>query len=247
MSPSPDDPRADLHVRALDELPSLALGEAVPDEVAHHIATCTECRAELASYRAVVTSARAGVSTGTPAPPPTVWDRIEADVRADGRATTSVAAPVVPLQPRPSRRRTALLAAAAAVALGVGVGGYAIGRSGTTSGPSVAMRATLAAQPGTSAAAHGTAVVHPSDDGYRIDLDTGNLPAPSGYYEVWLFDPSIGQMVAIGTLGTGARGSFTVPAGLDMSAYHVVDVSAQRFDGNPVHQRSVLRGSLTQS
>jgi hypothetical protein len=53
-------------------------------------------------------------------------------------------------------------------------------------------------------------------------------------------------MVAVGTLGDDDRGSFTVPAGLDLTAYHVVDVSAQNYDGNPAHQQSVLRGQLHQ-
>ncbi len=92
----------------------------------------------------------------------------------------------------------------------------------------------------------GTAVVRRSPDGYTLQVNTEKLPAPPGYYEVWLYNPSINQMIAVGTLGSGARGSFTVPDGIDLIAYHLVDVSAQRYDGNNTHERSVLRGPLVQ-
>jgi hypothetical protein len=144
------------------------------------------------------------------------------------------------------RWRRPLLAAAAAVAVfAAGLGGWAIGRSGPDRSVPRAAQAALAAQPGTSTAVHGTATIHPSDDGYTMVVDTRRLPARDGYYEVWLFNPSVNRMVAVGTLGTGGRGSFTVPEGIDLSAYHVVDVSAQRFNGNPAHARSVLRGALS--
>jgi DNA-directed RNA polymerase specialized sigma24 family protein len=35
------------------------------------------------------------------------------------------------------------------------------------------------------------------------------------------------------------------PAGIGLRAFDVVDVSAQNYDGNPAHQRSVLHGRLT--
>ena len=81
----------------------------------------------------------------------------------------------------------------------------------------------------------------------RSDLSAERgLPLRQGYYEVWLFNPSSNQMVAVGTLADNGTGSFPVPAGLDPHAYHVVDVSAQDYDGDPAHKQSVLRGQLTQ-
>jgi hypothetical protein len=69
------------------------------------------------------------------------------------------------------------------------------------------------------------------------------------YLEVWLLEPATGRMVAIGALARdGARylGTFTVPAGLPVDAFAVVDVSAERWDGDPTHsRRSILRGPLT--
>jgi hypothetical protein len=96
---------------------------------------------------------------------------------------------------------------------------------------------------GTPAKVQGAATVHRSSDGYRLDVDTHGLPPRTGY-EVWPYDSRVGTMVAIGTLGTGGSGTFTVPAGIGLRAFDVVDVSAQNYAGNPAHQRSVLQGPL---
>lgn len=242
MSPSPD---PSLHDRALDELASLALGEPVDADIAEHVAHCPECRDELAALRATVRAARHGTAPGTEAPPAAVWQRIAEQVAVPVRDDEPPAP--TPLRRRRPWNRAAQLLVAAALVAGAAVGGWAIGHSdsgGTTGGTA---RAALSAQPGTGANAHGVAEMHESADGFRMNLKTAGLPATNGYYEVWLYDPSAQRMVAIGTLGTGATGTFTVPAGIDTRAYHVVDVSLQRFDGNPAHQRSVLRGQLVRT
>ncbi len=157
---------------------------------------------------------------------------------------------VTPLPPGPTERsprrwvRPLLAAAAAVVLLAAGTVGWALGRSSDANTVTRTSAAVLTSQPGTPAAVAGRAVVHNSPNGDTLQVSTTNMPAPAGYYEVWLYNPSINQMVAVGTLGTGAQGSFTVPSGIDLNAYHVVDVSAQRYDGNNTHERSVLRGSL---
>ena len=52
--------------------------------------------------------------------------------------------------------------------------------------------------------------------------------------------------IALGTLD--GDGKFVVPAGLDMEAYPLVDVSIEPLDGNPAHStKSVLRGRLEQT
>ncbi len=44
----------------------------------------------------------------------------------------------------------------------------------------------------------------------------------------------------------GASGTFTVPDGLDLSRYDLVDVSAEPYDGNPAHSGdSIIRGKLS--
>lgn len=234
----------DLHAQAQDDLASLALGENVSPEVSTHVAGCDRCQQELAAYRRVVELAGVGgrVDDGE-APPPVVWERIRAAVASLPPAPGPAA--VVPLPGRRRPRRAWLAAVAAVLVLGAGAGGWALGRSSGDGPTTQTARAALHAQPGFPENVAGTAIVRPSTDGYRLDVETQGLPARNGYYEVWLYAPSINTMVAVGTLGTGGRGTFTVPAGIDLSAYHVVDVSAQNYDGNAAHQRSVLQGPLT--
>jgi hypothetical protein len=231
-----------MHTRAQEDLASLALGEIVSPEVTAHVSECDRCQHELAAYRRVVQLAAADDRRDDDGelPPPGVWPRIQATVAA----TTPASPPVVPLVAPRRGRRIWLAAAAAVLVVGVGVGGWGLGRSTGSSTTAQTARAALHAQPGTAENVAGTATVHASADGYRLDVSTHGLPAREGYYEVWLYDPSINTMVAVGTLGTGGRGTFTVPAGIDLSGFHVVDVSAQNYDGNAAHQRSVLRGPL---
>ncbi|MGN6608158.1 MAG: anti-sigma factor [Jatrophihabitans sp.] len=233
----------DLHRRAWDELPHLALHNPVDAELAAHIETCDLCQDELRAFRAIREIARVGAADdGTPGPSPQVWERIHAAVADDDRPGRTVTPTVTPLRPR--RRLLAPLLAAAAVVAAAGIG-WAVGHSRSAPASSTAS-ADLAAQPGTAAAAHGEATMHASPYGRQMTVTTSGLPAPHGYYEVWLYDPSANKMVAIGTLGAKARGSFTVPEGIDTQAYHIVDVSDQRYNGDPSHQTSVLRGQITQ-
>ena len=94
--------------------------------------------------------------------------------------------------------------------------------------------------------AHGTATVTQTPDGLTLNVAARQLPLRQGYYEVWLYDPTANQMVAVGTLGAGGDGVWTLASTIDLRSYSVVDVSAQDFDGDPAHKDSVLRGALTQ-
>jgi hypothetical protein len=239
----------DQHAIAQGELAALALGEDVAAAVAEHVSSCAQCHHDLRQYEQVAELARAGGRAGDQyaGPPERVWDRIAAELElTDLPAGTAVSAGSrLPARAPRWRARRTLLAAACVAALGVtGAAGWALGRA--TSGPTTgrASEALLAAQPGTPGDAQGKATVHRSAVGYTLSVSASGLPAPDGYYEVWLFNPSINQMVAVGALGAERSGSFTVPDGLDLSAYHVVDVSAQKYDGNNAHERSVLRGPL---
>ncbi len=228
----------DLHVRAADDLASFALGEAPDPGVAEHIATCERCQAELAVYQRVAALARlSGRDDDTDVPPAGLWRRIEAEI-------APAPAPVAPASRSPRWRRALLVAAAAVAVVAAGLGGWVAGRSSSSTEASRSAHAVLQAQPGTTDEVHGIATMHTSAAGYTMNVQTRGLPAYNGYYEVWLYNPSVGTMVAIGTLGTGGKGSFTVPGGIDTQAYHVVDVSAQRYNGDNRHQRSVLRGPL---
>jgi anti-sigma-K factor RskA len=79
-----------------------------------------------------------------------------------------------------------------------------------------------------------------------MNLDVKGLPAPPGqdFYEVWLFDPPSGRMLAVGVLPPTGKGSYSLPASLEDS-YSAVEISLEPNDGNPAHSKvSVLRGPL---
>ncbi len=159
-------------------------------------------------------------------------------------------APAVPFPRATARRpgRPALLLAAAALAIGL-LGGGLIGRqlagdspSSPTSPPVVA--ATDLAGLTLAPAAAGRADVVQTGSGRRLDLDVSRLAAPDGFYEVWLIDPTVTKMVPIGVL-TGSTGEFSLPAGVDLHSYPLLDISIQPLNGDPKHSgRSVLRGTF---
>jgi hypothetical protein len=51
--------------------------------------------------------------------------------------------------------------------------------------------------------------------------------------------------VSLGVLDGANTGRFTIPPGLDLSRYPVVDISLQPFDAGPAHSgHSAVRGTL---
>jgi hypothetical protein len=256
-----------------DQLTLLALGEPAEDEAAtDHLAGCPDCLAELAALTETVALARAGGPDTAPPPPPGVWAGIAARLDLDDTAETDTAetdtagtdtadphtaggdlgpargAEVIAL---PWWRRTAALATAAALALLVALGaGWLIGRAGGTDAPAstVVSSADLRPLPDSpEQAAGGSARIQRSADGSLLVIDATGLPAPDGFYEVWLFDPASGAMVPMGNLDPSQRGTFPMPPNLDPGRYPVVDISAEKFDNDPEHSEvSVLRGELNQ-
>ena len=238
----PHDPRFELD--RLDNIMLSALGEPVDPDFEEHRRGCERCRAESAEFASTV---RLGRESGEHrerfdiSPASSVWTAISAELGLTTPAATRRHRVSVP------RWRTAMLAGAAAVLVATGVGaGYVLGHRDTASHISVASTARLGAMPGGPTDVTGAAIIHTTGDGQKLSISTRGLPLRQGYYEVWLFNPSSNQMVAVGTLADNGTGSFPVPAGLDPHAYHVVDVSAQDYDGDPAHKQSVLRGQLTQ-
>jgi hypothetical protein len=220
----------------------------------------------------VVDAARAGLPDAadvTPvAPPPSVWAAIAAvtgvsaeprtevleryvaePVRPASPASPAPPEPVTPLRaPRPRRGLpggASLLVAAASLVLGLvaGIGGTLLLRDEPAPKDRPLAGATLAALP-LAPGATGRAEVLQTPTGRQLQVDVSRLGAAQGYYEVWLIDPRTMKMYAIGVLRDG-RGEWTLPEGVDLSAYPVVDVSLEPLDGNPTHSgKSVLRGTL---
>jgi hypothetical protein len=69
------------------------------------------------------------------------------------------------------------------------------------------------------------------------------VPTIDGYYEVWLTDEDIEDMVSLGPLR--GDGIYRIPEGVDFHEFPVVDVSIEPDDGDATHSgSSVLRGTL---
>lgn len=199
------------------------------------------------------------------APPPHLWDRIADEVKAlggqpeapapapaapasAGPASMAPTAPTAPVVSLLARRRTRFVLAAAAVAavliLVVGVAVNLRRNNGATT--EVVARAVLTGEgldPGGSST--GSARLVRSAGVWKVDIDADDLPplAPDTFYEAWLLGSTPGKLQSLGTLD--GDGGFVVPAGLELEAFPLVDVSIEPLDGNPAHStKSVLRGRL---
>lgn len=235
-----------------DTLSLLALGEHVGSaDDRTHLAACGDCRAELDTLQRTAVVARSTMTTEPLLDPPTrVWARISEEL-ALGSAQPQTSAVVTELHRprdrrggRPSRRAIVALSAAAAVALvagGVGAAWIALRPAPVT----VLASASLQAFPAW-VGSTGEAVVEEEPGGGRVIALTLDTPADlTGYREVWLMNSDASQLVSLGVVD-GTSGTFTIPDGLDLSRYDVVDVSSEPYNGNPAHSGdSILRGHIT--
>ncbi|MCS5736341.1 anti-sigma factor domain-containing protein, partial [Herbiconiux daphne] len=166
--------------------------------------------------------------------------------RGAGRGPRRAAAPAA----RRARFWVPLVAAAAVVGLvgGIGVGLWWQGSAGDQAAGRVIARAELDPFPDWPGA-RGAAVVEQLPDGSRevvVDVDAAAADdAP--LREVWLIAADASGLVSIGFMD-GTSGRFIIPAGIDLAAYPLVDVSAESDDGDPGHSGdSILRGELRTS
>ena len=265
---SPSDPRElGPHVDP-DRLTLIALGEsALSDTESAHVSGCVHCGDDLASLSAVAMLGRD--VPAAPEVPADAWDAIVAGgtaplnpADAAGLADTGVPAqpvassqsapPAVVPPARPVRadrfRRVAMVAAAAivGVAFGAGVmaGVHSISAPAPAPPTSGLASASLAPQAAAAAGASGSAQLLLVGGQQVLRVRVAGMPRAAGFYEVWLFDPAAGKMVALGTLGSSDSVELPVPSGVDPHAYQVVDVSAQLVNGDPAHGQSMLRGAL---
>ena len=239
-----------------EQLALAALREPLPTEDAVHLESCAVCAAEVASLRrsvdAVAVPQLAAPGPSVP-PPPHVWEAIAAatGVSATPRLDAAPAAPLVDAAPSAedaqvlpfrSRRRPVLLVAASVV-IGAVVGAGAVVVLNDSDG--VEAVETIPLDPLDDNDATGQAEVLVRDDGSRA-LEV-QLTAPAlddGFYEVWLIEPSIVDMVSLGIARSGTQ-TFELPADLDLGEFPVVDVSVEPLDGDPLHSGvSVARGQL---
>lgn len=218
-----------------DLLALLALGEKAGDDADRaHVAECVECALEVENLRRAVTVGRSTLDTSELLEPsPRVWAAIQEELGRESVAS------VTPLR---RRRFFAPLAAVAAVAVVVAGAGtvWALLRPAPTT---VLASATLDAFPDWPDAV-GEAVVEERADGARVVDVSLTAPDADGYREVWLIDSETSQLISLGVL-RGSEGTFTIPDGLDLAQYDLVDISAEPYDGDPTHSGdSIVRGAL---
>ncbi|MEV4659211.1 anti-sigma factor [Micromonospora sp. NPDC049301] len=256
-----------------DRLVFLALGESEADNgESTHLDTCAHCRVEMETLQQVAGLGAETQGLGDlPDPPEHVWQGITAEISAaeglpslTGARREQVATPVdgtadepgaagraAAGRPRERRRggwsRWAATAATAAAAAAIGVVGTVavLGPDEPAPTPTqpVVASAPLAAYGTTPPDARGDARVFQNG---QLHLHVANLPRVSGYYEVWLINPTTMQMFSVGTLGDGPDALLPLPANVDLGSYSVVDVSAEQYDNKPAHSGdSLLRGTLT--
>lgn len=148
-----------------------------------------------------------------------------------------------------SRRRPLLLAVAATAAGAViGAGAVAVLRDGDGGGSAAPQFVPVAAvdlDPLADNDASGRASVIERTDGSRaleVQLRAGDLD--DRYYEVWLIDEAVQDMVPVGVARSGTV-TFELPDDIDLGRFPIVDVSVEPLDGNPTHSGvSVVRGVL---
>ena len=231
-----------------ETLALLALGEdsaSAADRL--HLAGCASCRAELQGFARAVAATRESEAPLS-RPGPRVWTGIaealalDASVADDPFGATGPRAVEAPVR-RIGRRRglVAIIAAAAAVLL---LGGVAIGLLTARSGVEPIATAMLHAFPAWRGNS-GTAVLERLGNGREVvQVSTTVRPDGRTDHEVWLMTAGARRLVSLGML-QGTSGTFTVPAGIDVSRFRLVDVSDEPRDGNPAHSgNSIVRGVL---
>jgi hypothetical protein len=250
-----------------------ALGEDIPSDEAAHLHSCAQCTADLAELIEVVTLGREAPAELADVPD-RVWAGIRQDLalagapdgaddahsnvrtlpsRADMPADPGAGSSdsnVVALDRRRSRGPGWGGLAVAAVASAV-IGGAVVwsavdrGGAGTNTTEQFVAQAVLAPLPNTPVSSPGQATVMDSADGQVVRVDARSLPASDGFYEVWLLDEGLTKLVALGALPAGSVGTFTVPPGMSVADYPVVDISLESYDGDPSHSKnSLMRGEL---
>lgn len=244
-----------------------ALGERISPEDADHLATCAECTADVAELVQLVTLGREAPQELPPVPE-TVWHGIrqELGMGRDAPADppplparpTATDVPAEPAQvvrmeprearPRPTRGRLVAVGAVAA-AVGALLGGTVvwavIDRPGTGAGDETVVAQAVLDPLSPTVATPGKAQVLETSDGLVVRVDARGLSPSAGFHEVWLLDADATKLVSLGALPSGSVGTFTVPPGVTLEDFPVVDISLEPYDGDPSHSHdSLMRGTL---
>jgi anti-sigma-K factor RskA len=236
-----------------DRLADRALGNDDPLTAAEekHLASCAECRDELAQLSRIAELSRHPEELAR-VPVDPIWRSIQgqlasqtpAPVRTEVAAEPPPSPPTVSELPRrtPRPRSWLLVAAAAVVGLIIGVGVTTVAVRDRVE---VTSSTALEALPGQTG--QGTAELV-SDRGrgeLRVQIDAPLTP--DRYREVWLINTDGQRMYPLGVLPDDGRATYPLPPALagQLQGFTIVDVSIEPYDGNPAHSReSQVRGTL---
>ena len=109
--------------------------------------------------------------------------------------------------------------------------------------PTILAEARLTALPGW-AGSSGEAILEKTASGRKVIVTVSESRNIPGYREVWLISNDLTKLISVGVL-EGTRGSFTIPADVNIADYPILDVSSEMPDGNPAHSGdSIVRGTL---
>ena len=229
-----------------DMMALIALGEsALPGDL-EHVRGCVLCQSEVDQLTAVAASARKISPADRPVSPPAhVWERIEAELGIELPVAPTLVEKQVLVKTQSRRTRRGMFTLAASVGLLVG----GLGTYIAVSTDSSESRATLVAQasldPLRDVKEPAEASVLQINGGQVLKVQASGLPATDGYYEVWLLAPDAVSMISVGMLDASEGGAFPLPAGIDLTAFPIVDISLEHFDGVTTHSSdSILRGKL---
>jgi anti-sigma-K factor RskA len=232
------------HVTPHPDLAGYVLGVLDQDEQDSfelHLATCTQCREEVAELSSLPDLL---MSTEVQ-PPPDLQIRTLAAIE---RAAMEDAEPAPARQTRrkPSTGwfgvswlRPVFTGAAAAAVLLIAV--VAVMLVGGQGGGAVQNIELVSASGGT---AHGTAQVRETENGLTVRMSVSGLPEtpPDQVLECWFVGPGDTlehpNRVSAGTFRVGASGEATVEmsAGADLSKFPKLGVTAEPKDGNPARE-----------
>lgn len=229
-----------------EELALAALpGETVDPQAGEHLRECAACRDEVVAHRRTVELARAGGRDGVVGPSPRVWRGIVAELAGEV-LQADTAAPIPGRRASGRWRAAAALLVAASIGLGVGAGLATRPADPGEGGVLVALRSVDPA----ARAATGSVEIAPAGAAREMRLQVDGVPAAErdDYLEAWLIDDTGTRLLSLGPLvpdGAGFTGRFRVPADAPVAEFAAVDVSAERWDGDPGHsRRSIVRGEL---
>ncbi|HEU4948473.1 MAG TPA: anti-sigma factor [Kribbella sp.] len=229
-------------------LAQYALGDDVSLDTGEHghLAGCDVCRAEVDELRRLAELGHELESGDRLEPAPQqVWNRIAEELGLP-EATPSYQASIARQRERRSARTRMVLVGAVAAALGLIAGVLGVRVLGDdTTGPEQQPLASTRLDPLAGKTGDGTADLLRVGADTELRVDVSGLPAPQGFYELWLINADGKRMVSLGVLDPRTGGTFLVPADLTAQGYTIVDISLEPYDGKPEHSRdSVIRGTL---